>query len=175
LAGKTPKQAVENFLAPIRRALSCITRSFVISGFDPNSSKPHVLTINNGDAVKLNSTPILYVTVQMQYRVVEAKGDRGPWKVTTAAYNYSIQDRLEKEIIAYYWHPTVKPFYPHLHVCPATGVNLLRKIHLPTARISIEDVLQLLVEQFKVKPIRQDWKKVLMETKGVYENFRTWS
>ena len=175
MAGKTPKQAVENFLAPIRQAVSCITSTFVISGFDPNrSSKPHVLAVNNGDPVKLTSTPPLYLTVQMQYRVVEVTGDRGPWKVTTAGYNYSVQGRLEKEIFAYHWHPWVRPSYPHLHVCQASGVNVLRKIHLPTARISIEDVLQLLIEQFKVEPIRQDWEKVFKRTKAAYEKFRTW-
>ena len=175
MAGKTPRQAVENFLAPIRQAVSCITHSFVISGFDPDNSRPQVLTINNGDPVKLISTPTFYLTVQMQYRVVEAKGERGPWKVTTAGYNYSVQDRLEKELFAYHWHPWMQPTYPHLHLCPASGVNILRKIHLPTARISIEDVLQLLIAQFKVKPIRHDWKRVLKKSKGVYEKSRTWS
>jgi hypothetical protein len=127
LAGKTPKQAVETFLAPIRQAVSCITSSFVISGFDPNRrSKPHVLTVNNGDPVKLTSTPTFYLTMQMQYRVVEVTGERGPWKVTTAGYNYSVQDRLEKELFAYHWHRWIKPSYPHLHVCQASGVNLFR-------------------------------------------------
>ena len=175
MAAKTPQHAVENFLAPIRQAVSCITHSIVISGFDPISSKPHVLTINNGDPVKLTSTPTLYLTVQMQYRVVEGKDERGSWKVTTSGYNYSVQDRLEKELFAYHWHPWVKPCYAHLHVCQASGVNLLRKIHLPTSGIAIEDVLELLIEEFKVKPIRQDWNKTLRKTKAAYEKFRTWA
>lgn len=175
MAGKTSSEAVTSFLEPIRQAVSCITKSVVVSGFDPNDRKPHVLTIANGDPVKLTSTPTLYLTVQMQYRVVKAEGERGPWKVKTAGYNYSVQDRSKKELFAYHWHPWVKPFYPHLHICPASGVNLLRKIHLPSARISIEDVLELLIEQFKVKPIRQDWEKVLKKTKAAYEKYRTWS
>jgi len=175
LAGKTSHQAVDSFLGPIRQALSCITKSFVVSGYDPNNQRPHALTINNSDPVKLASTPTLYLTVQMQYRVVETAGERGPWKVTTAGYNYSVQDRLEKELFAYHWHPWLKPSFPHIHVCPASGVNNLRKIHLPTARISIEEVLQLLIEQFKVKPIRQDWEKVLKRTKAAYEKYQTWS
>jgi hypothetical protein len=145
----------------------------VASGSDLN--KVESLTLNRGTPSKLRSRPSVYLTVKMLYRVTEDEGERGPWKVKTAGYNYSIQDGSEKEILAYHWHPATKPSYPHLHVCPASGVNLLRKIHLPTARISVEDVLQLLIEQFKVKPIRHDWEKVIKKTKAAYEKFRTWS
>jgi hypothetical protein len=176
LAGKTSNQAVKTFLEPIRQAISCLTKHVVTaSGFDPNNGRPHVLTINNGDPVKLSSSDPISFTFQMQYRIVEAEGERGQWKVKTAGYNYSIQDESEQEILGYHWHPNTVLAYPHLHICSASGVNLLRKIHLPTGRISVEDVLQLLIEQFKVRPIRQDWQKVLKRTKAGYEKFRTWS
>jgi len=176
LAGKTSTQAVQNFLDPIRQAVSCITTHVVIaSGFESVSGRAHVITINDGDPIIFPSNKSVRFSFQMQYRIVQAEGERGPWKVVTAGYNYSVQDRLEKEFFAYHWHRWVKPPFPHLHVCPGSGVNNLRKVHLPTARISVEEILQLLIEQFRVKPIRNDWEKVLKRTKAAFEKYRTWS
>jgi hypothetical protein len=56
----------------------------------------------------------------------------------------------EERLFAYHWHPTgASPVtWPHLHVLdPASA---LRKVHLPTGRISLEEVLRLAVVEFAV-------------------------
>lgn len=108
----------------------------------------------------------------MHYKVVEAQGQLGPWKVSTAAYIYAIQDKQGHEIFAYHWHPTSTPQYdyPHLHV----HSGILAKIHLPTRRISLEEILQLLITQLNVKPLKKEWEKVLRETQEAHQKFRTW-
>lgn len=111
----------------------------------------------------------------MLYRVTKAEGERGPWKVSTAAYYYGIHDNRQSEILSYHWHPGTERQDPHLHFESSSKViDFLRGIHLPTGRVSLEEVLWFLIEELKVKPLRRDWNKVLQSTQSQYERFRSW-
>ena len=177
MAGKTPHQAVRNFIEPLNRALSCVTKAILVaSGYDP-ADKPHAVALNNGNPVSLRVKPPLFFTVLIQYKIVEAKGELGPWKVSTVAYIYAVQDKQRRELFAYHWHPQETPqyHYPHLHIGGGIAGGFFEKLHLPTRRISLEEVLRLLITQLKVKPLKRDWEKVLRETQEAHERFRTWS
>jgi hypothetical protein len=170
--GKSPYQAVRNFIEPLNRDLSCVTKAVLVaSGSDPANQR-HAVVLNNGNPVSLRSNPPLWLTVLMHYKVVPAQGQFGPWKVSTAAYIYSIQDKQGHELLAYHWHPTSTPQYdyPHLHV--HSGV--LAKLHLPTRPISLEEALRLLITQLNVKPFKKEWEKVLRETQEAHQKFQTW-
>ena len=170
--GKTPYQAVRNFLEPLNRALSCVTKAVLVaSGSDPSNQR-HAVVLNNGNPVSLRSNPLLLLTVLMHYKVVQAQGQLGPWKVSTVGYIYAIQDKQGHESFAYHWHPTSTPQYdyPHLHV----HSGILAKIHLPTRRISLEEMLRLVITQLNVKPLKKEWEKVLRETRQAHQKFRTW-
>ena len=114
----------------------------------------------------------------MNYRIVEAKGEHGPVKVTTTAYYYSIENKDKKELVAYHWHPegTSIPF-PHIHVGKGViedKVHTLQEKHFPTGRIALEQVLALAVEEFGVRPIKPEWKAILGETLARFEKWKTW-
>ena len=173
MAGKNPHQAVQNFIRPINEALSCVTdERAVASGDDP--SEAQALSFRH-EASKLKSSPVLFLTVNIRFHIRQAKGKKGPWKVSTSAYYYGIQDSDRREILAYHWHPGVGPTYPHLHFHSATGsAKQLSKTHMPTKRISLEEVLRFIIEELGVKPMRSNWKDVVEGTQKRYENFRSW-
>lgn len=112
------------------------------------------------------------------YRVVEATGALGPWKVTTATYYYQLLNDNEKEILSYHWHPKEPNTYslPHLHLGSGSTVTHggLRKAHLPTGRVAVEDILLLAILHLGVAPRRTDWEEVLNETKAKFEQYKTW-
>lgn len=114
-----------------------------------------------------------------KYRIVEDSGPRGPWKVETIAYYYALEAESGREILAYHWHPdTGFPVTtPHMHLGPeaAVGHQLLAQSHLPTGRISMEDVLRLAITDFHVEPNRPDWEDVLAGTQAAYFTWRTWA
>jgi hypothetical protein len=146
----------------------------VASGSDLN--KIESLTLNKGFPSRLKSNPTLFLTLKMQYRVTKAVGVRGPWKVSTEAYYYGIHDRQQTEILSYHWHPKTERTFPHIHLHSGSSViRALQGIHLPTGRVSLEQVLRLLIEEMKVKPLRADWAKVIQGTQLRYELARTWS
>jgi hypothetical protein len=87
----------------------------------------------------------------MLYRIVEARGARGPWRVRTALWDYSILDDDGKDLLSFHWHPGSKVQTPHVHLGTAAlkrGLALSKKAHIPTGRVSLEEVLPVIVERF---------------------------
>src|SRR5439155_9569266 len=95
---------------------------------------------------KLPGESELTINVIMNYKIVEASGKLGPYKVRITAYYYSLEDKDGDEILLYHWHPDNTPNikFPHLHICQTN----FKKKHLPTSRIALEQVLRLVVDEF---------------------------
>ena len=104
-----------------------------------------------------------------------------PFNVWTSYYQYHVLDREDREIVAYHWEPHGRSpvVTPHLHVSAASPVILpqpvgsrvtdtktyLNKLHLPTGRIGIEEVVELLLVDFDVDPLIPKWKDILSKYK----------
>ena len=176
MAGKSPHEAVENYLRPLRRALSCVTKAGLqITGRHPGPK--HSLTLGGGPPVPLRGG--LALTVEQRYEVVQAEGERGPWKVSTLAYIYALDDAESgHEVIAYHWHPDGRSSEarPHLHLGAGAGVtrSALGDAHLPTNRVALEDVVRLAITDLGVEPLRVDWRDVLWESQIDFETWGTW-
>jgi hypothetical protein len=182
MAGKTPSEAVQNFLSPLQRALSCLTNEILLvskRGYQQSLS-PHTLTLSSSP-VELGRDKRLALKLVQHYRIVEYEGPRGPWKVSTVAYYYTVEDARTPghEIFAYHWHPLAREavHFPHFHLYQGAGNidDAIRKAHFPTGRIAVEDVLRVLITQFDVIPLRDDWQTVLDQTSSAYDEWKTWS
>ena len=178
MAGKNPYDAVKNYTDPLQKALFCVTKRIlsVGGGYYPRD-EPHVLALAGGSPVTLKGKNKLALSVIQHYSVVKAEGERGPWKVSTRGYIYTLEDRERNEIVAYHWHPlSSSPQFPHVHVRMTCGViaDRLAKAHLPTGRIAVEQFLRLLIAEFDVTPLRSDWDQVLAQTQQAFEDWRTW-
>lgn len=180
MAGRTPRKAVENFLRPIQLALSCVTDAQIARSGNDSITTEHVLVVAGGEPIVLARTSgsALQARILQKYRIVRAEGQRGPWKVKTTAYFYTLEDRDGREIISYQWHPTGKGAlpYPHLHLGDAAEVVRaeLQGAHIPTGRLSLEQFLRFAIETFRVRPRRHDWRDVLFGTRRRFEQWRTW-
>jgi hypothetical protein len=183
MAGRTPAEAVNNFLAPLQRALSCVTREVLsVGGGYHVSDTPHVLLFQN-NPVMLGHDRRFALKLIQQYRIIEGEAERGPWKVSTVAYYYTLETpettaSPSQEVLGYHWHPHERNTvtYPHLHLYQGAGTlqhNLI-KAHLPTARVAIEDVVRCVITQLGVVPLRDDWEAILAETQRAFQQWRTW-
>ena len=179
MAGRTPNEAVQNFLVPLQLAISCVTKTVILvsGGYHP-SPDPHVATIGRGEPVPLSGDSDISLVLRHQYRVVEDTVPHGPWKVSTAGYYYILcESSSDTEILGYHWHPGVEPSFPHLHLEAGAraGREELAKTHLPTGRVALEDVLRLAITGFGVTPLRTDWSEILDTTQAAYQEWRTWA
>ena len=180
MAGKTPPEAVRNFLEPLQHALSCVSQELltVRGGYHP-SGTPHALTLGNSPAILGRDRQFALKVIQ-HYRIIEHEGVRGPWKVRTVAYYYTVEEAGEsgREMFAYHWHPSERTAitFPHFHLYQGAGPmrDDVRKAHFPTGRVSFEDVLRLVITQFGVLPLRDDWAAILDQTQTAFEDWHTW-
>jgi hypothetical protein len=106
--------------------------------------------------------------------------DPGMIKVQTTYYRYAIEDENSEEIIGYHWHPhsVSRISFPHLHLGSGAKVGRAEledaKAHLPTGRVGVEEVINLLIEHFEVEAHKRDWKNLLMGNLNKFTKYATW-
>lgn len=182
MAGVSPKQAVQNYVRPLQRALSCVTTAVIDRQGQYDLGIIYALTVNGGQPVRVARaarSETIAIRVGQQYRIVHSQGERGPLKVQTVAYMYTLEDADGREIFGYHWHPESRsPFsFPHLHFEAGAMVGRaeLQSAHFPTGRISVEEFLRLVIETFDVKTRRRNWRAVLQQTQAAFSTWRTWT
>jgi hypothetical protein len=172
--GATPKEAVEDFLRPLRRMFSCITPRIpnVRGGYHP-SDWPHTVVIGDGRPVALAGLGLLKLRFAHHYRIIKDPVEHDSWKVRTAGYFYSLDDSDDQEVIAYHWHPEGNSpvSFPHLHLGVGAGCHRaeLTTAHCPTGRISAGEFLRMAIVDFGVEPLRADWPGVFAEAQQNFE------
>lgn len=179
MAGRSPHQAISAFIEPLQQSLSCISPAVLQYQHHLTTGQPGLLTVNNGDplTVKVAGAPF-GLDIRHHYEVVEADGERGPFKVRSTGYFYGVLDQDGREVFAYHWHPRSLYRGPHLHTSPAAavgmnGVSLLHGLHVPTGRVAFESVIVLLLEA-GVPSRRNDATAVLDANIQRFERWRTW-
>ena len=116
----------------------------------------------------------------MRYRVVRSSvgTNDGLFAVLLSSYAYQVLTNDGAEILVFHWHPE-DPWrpngksevrFPHLHppqalptidLGPRFPPVAMRGMHIPTGSIEIEDVVELLIREFDIAPLREDWRAVL--------------
>jgi hypothetical protein len=178
LPGRTPAAADEAFLAPLRRALNCLTDVQLYASRPAKPGDVRVLALSE-NPLRLRSSIVaggLLLRLLQQFRSVEEpKAPRSQrWHVSTVQYDYRLS-RVEdgKELLAWHWHPDLGVPHPHLHAGVSDEIS--RRLHLPCGRVSIESVLRLLLGELGVRAKREDWPRVLDEAEAPFIQYRRWS
>ncbi len=172
MPGRTPAEAREAFLAPLRCVLSCLTLAQL---FVSAPAEVEALRLSE-DRLRVTSAALsgdLHFRLRHQYRTVEDRDQpAASWHVSTVAYDYRLGRGDGSELVSWHWHPSTPFRAPHLHV--ATGA-IGRRTHLPTGRVSVESVVRLLLTDLAVPSRRDDWPTVLDQAEGPFVRYRRWS
>jgi len=166
--------AIADFRATIVRILSCISNAHVQTSYhDAQSGVSVPLTINRGIPARLTAATPLSLAVILYY-VVESAAQT--WRVRTTAYFYALHDDRH-EILAYHWHPETSPgtAFPHLHLEAGAQIGRveMQRAHLPTGRITLEDVIEMMIRDFAVTPFVDDWPDILAKTRQTANTVRS--
>lgn len=189
----TTRAALAVYLAPLRRTIQCVARAEV---FGAGHSLDHAYDVSflahgggSGNSVPLRSRSgqleILF-TIREWYQIVPVAptGGRRQYVTRVAYYAYTVRDRDERDLLAYHWHPEGVSHVttPHLHIPrhapiplprtdPARAVSL-GEMHLPTNRVFLEDVVELLISEFSIAPLHADWRDALAESRAQHDRER---
>lgn len=177
MAGRSPREAVTRFVAPIQKAVGCFIGGGKVTAdsFEPDAEG--VLTLNGAKATYLSrakkGSHRISVSITMRYRIVRDDDQtRGPWKVSTIGWIYDLLED-DRRILAFHWHPVSKShiLIPHLHV--ESSVRFKNR-HIPTGRILIEDVLALAVELGVAPRNQKAWQRVTSRNRAAFLRGATW-
>lgn len=139
-------------------------------GYHP-AEQPHTIVLNGGDPVRLPRTPPLFVNVTLRYTITTATSRHTMATIQVIEYIYSflLNDSPRSEFLAYHWHPrgNSRVYLPHLHVRDlALGEDSpLRRRHVLTGHITLVEVVQMLVDEFQVRPRKTHWPRVLADAR----------
>lgn len=202
MAGDSPREALDKFIERFRIPIACVVDAHILpSGDELNTlhavtARPYRGEVGQRLPLRAEESgrPDLFLEITHQYTIAHFPDDteRGPYKVQTARYLYEIFDENNQEILLYHWHPKgvsdVK--HPHLHVpcarpidIPLPRVDETRRVyvgnaHLPTSRVLLEDIIEVLIRDFGVAPrpeFRDSWKRLFRENREAVKRGSTWS
>ena len=202
MAGGSPEESFDALIERFRQAIACIGDAHVFGdGYEPG--QPHAIAMKPyrtgfKDYLQLNAQesgqPDLLLNVIHEYTVVHVPNDqeRGPYKVRSTRYHYEMFDLEGRELVLYHWHPVgvSNISFPHVHAACAPRVFLPRpntdqgrpinvdNLHLPTSRVHLEDVIELLIRDFGVEPrpaFLDTWRDVLRGNREAVRRGSGWS
>jgi hypothetical protein len=179
---KSAKAAQQRYLDVLQSSLTCLSSSAVWYAAPPLSGR------GQGRALAVSQDPIgvkrkkgAAATVLFASQRFDIQQLDGEWKVKTLEYIYRVATKNEPdgEYIAWHWHPLTTPdrSAPHLHVATKHAVlgAALRKLHVPTGRVSFEEVARFLITDLGVTAARNDWRQVLEDAESRFRTYRTWA
>lgn len=191
MAGKTPHEAVDNFVAPIKRSLHTLIPSQRCHHSHDGGvflGSERTLTFHGGQPMWTatgGQEPRRYgLVATMSYRIIEdRRPGYGPYRVTMLEYIYDIvvprpNDPAGETMLAWHWHPNNERIKePHLHIKPGAAEKLhpaLCDAHVPTGRVALEDVVEFMHAELRVVGQRHDWEPILNKARDDHLLHRSW-
>lgn len=184
MPGRNPREAVEQFLAPLQQAAGVLgtcrlTTSRGARG--PRVGDPHSWLLNGGAGLQLrlrNGVPARFEAAMYWKVVSDDEPQYGPFRVTTLGYNYRLVLDDGRELWALHWHPAGRSpaIQPHLHLGPnvVEDVEVSAGGHLPTPRMTFEQSIRWVIS-FGAAPAHLDWEDRLALAETPHLLFRRWS
>jgi hypothetical protein len=172
VAGKTPKEAADNFVSFLDETLSCVTGD-TLTAFQ-QSDKLYRVLANPAFSLGTRSGARLFLSITQVFSVGPHPTEEKRFKVRTKEYSYRLSQEADvgaREILAYHWHPTAFDVrHPHLHVA------CVPRVHFPTSRVCLEDVMEMLIRYYGVRPRMKhsEWTAILEKNKKAFEKMATW-
>jgi pyruvate-formate lyase-activating enzyme len=175
LSANSEAEAVTAYLKRLQRILDCVSQDVVhvTPGGYQRLGQPHEAMLNRGKPTRLGRTPALLLNVALRYTIVREETNQRAWAIQTVGYIYSLRDDTDTEFLAYHWHPSdgSRVRHPHLHIRDGalSSASPLRRAHVATGMVALEDVIQTAIEEFGVPPRQRhqhDWRDVLVETRA---------
>jgi hypothetical protein len=169
--------------------LQCVAQVEVLSTGTAPGLANNLKFVSASDALtnllplrRVDPTPYLQLKVAMEYGVV---GVTEPslypvFRTSITMYMYSVLDLTGQEFFAYHWHPSGVSAVrtPHFHASTTPPVLLpsprglsttelaLNRVHFPTHRLELAELVRFLISKLGVGLRRADWESVLDRIQG---------
>lgn len=174
---RNESEAVRRYKHHLQRGLGLVTMAQWITGEQDRrtglnflTTEPHPMRLANEQELPI------YLRATQLFSFERDRRFRGDWKVRTQQYIYSVGIGPEERdaLFVWHWHPDLRTDC-HLHIYgEVAGVGRMDRLHLPTRRVSFEQVLRFLIVDLGVRA-RTGWAEVLEECQRRFEEYWSWS
>ena len=161
MPGRTPTEAIVDFIEPIQQQLNYIAVGRLTFGRSTNGQRAAAvqgIAFNDGNTVPLLTPGIsaISLSTSLWIRTIEHPGERNPFSCEVVTYWHAFESNPGKEIIAFHWAPEaggLSRTYPHLHIghmVAGDGAFMperFHKMHIPTGFISVAAVVRFAIEE----------------------------
>ena len=176
---RTPSAAQARYVRVLQRTLSCLSKAIWVVG-PSNAGTDRKLTLSE-EAIRLRTAegPTLWLRASQHFELIPHPEFEGEWKSSTRAYVYELGLEDDDDgLIGWHWHPNTTPdrLTPHTHVRvehAPLGVSFPR-LHIPSGRVSFEEVARFAIVELGVSPDREDWDDILAESLLRFQTYRSW-
>jgi hypothetical protein len=177
MPGRTPSEAFEAFMEPIKAVVSCLGSAKIMPSAGGRSAPAvvHSWALNGSTGMAFSGG--WHFEAMMHYELVQGAVSR-EWKVKTHGYRYRLAIH-GSHLWRIHWHPTITSGYdlPHVHLnlgLPGEVPDDAMGQHHPTGRMTFEDAVEWVFNQ-DISPARADWRDVLNSSRDLHIEHRTWS
>jgi hypothetical protein len=174
LTGARPERALRALIDQLRPVVACVTAQPLLALRDRRAATTGQIVFSP-ESPRLRATHrqhTLLFSARLDYAIGSDDDSPRRFDVRTVSYTYRVLDREDNEIVAYHWHPdgVSSVRHPHLHLSNQIrpidlGRNQtplpLADYHLATGVVPLAHLVRMLIEEFGVEPLRDDWDEVL--------------
>jgi hypothetical protein len=169
VGARSKAQAIDRFCSLFKESLSCLTSQFLHPV--QKSANVYVLTYEPPAELLCEKARRAISVTQVFSAVTDRQGE---FKVRTREYSYSLLEQqlnASIEVVSYHWHPECTAVrFPHLHIAS------IPRVHFPTARVSVESLLRMLIDYYDIEPIlrESEWRAILKRNNAAFDKAATW-
>lgn len=168
-------EALRRYKHVLQQGLSLVTRAQWVTGLQDRRTDRYFLT-TEPSPIKLptDAEHEIYLVAGQSFTYEPHRRFSGEVKVKTLGYAYTVGlgPGDGDQLFAWHWHlDVIEPRHVHVYHDDA-DLGPLRKLHLPTKRVSFEQVLRFLINDLHVR-VRVGWEAVLDDCERRFETYKT--
>lgn len=174
---RNEREALRRYKRVLQRSLGVVTQAVWVTGEREQARGTHFLRTSEVP-LRLTSVGGGYVYLAANQSFTYEKHGRfvGEYKVKTLGYIYAVGlgPSREDTIVAWHWHPENRPdCHAHVYAPHDLLPEGLAELHIPTSRVSMEQVLRFLIQDLGVRA-RTGWEDAIADSEGRFLEYRSW-
>ncbi len=155
---KTFRRALKSRSDRVRLILELVSTDHVRFGVSIVPDLTGVIEARGDRQMSAGGTPL-----RLAIRELWLPSEEGEPALHTVRYTV-LDARTGLELVGYHFHPPSPPI-AHFHMGSGAGVliDAVHRAHFPAPGARLEDIVGMLIRDFRVRPRRVDWESVLAE------------
>lgn len=168
--------ALARYVEVLQQSLKVVTKAIWTADVDRGRLGPHTLRLSDNPLrLPRESGDPVYLGASHRFEFERSGKFPGEWRVHSLQYIYTLGygNHLDDAFVAWHWHPDVRREC-HIHAyVEHTDAGYLGEMHLPTRRVSFEEVLRFAIVDLGVRAA-PNWERVLDESESLFDEYGSW-